>query len=211
MEFKASSVDMGERTIEGYASTWDKDKIDDIIHRGAFQKSINEAFPKGKIKVLWQHFQPLGMPIEMYEDSKGLFVKAKISKTVLGDEALELMRDGVVNQMSIGYSIPQNKSYYDENTGVRHITEVKLHEFSPVTFPCNDEAVITSVKSMIESNSNISQDLKNSLTESIETLNVSGEPIEDNSNTQDEQKQLEQDEIKKELLNFSLWAITKKG
>jgi len=209
MEFKASSIDLEERTIEGYASTWDKDKIDDVIHKGAFQKSINEAFPKGKIKLLWQHSQPLGMPVEMYEDNKGLFVKAKISKTRLGDEALELMKDGVVNQMSIGYSIPQNKSFYEE--GIRHITEVKLHEFSPVTFPCNDEAVITSVKSMIELNDNISQDLRDSLTKSIETLNASDEPSEQDSITQDEQKQLDVEELKNELNNISLWAITKKG
>jgi HK97 family phage prohead protease len=146
-ELKDSSVDMDERTFKGYASTWDEDKVGDVIHQGAFMKSISEAFPAKRIKVLWQHSEPLGMPTEMYEDNYGLYVKGKVSKTRLGDEALELMRDGVVDRMSIGFMIPQGKSDYDED-GVRHIREVKLMEFSPVTFPANEAAIITGVKNI---------------------------------------------------------------
>jgi HK97 family phage prohead protease len=148
-ELKESSVDMDARTFEGYASTWSEDSVGDVIHRGAFAKSIAEAFPAKRIKVLWQHNQPLGMPTEMREDDYGLYVRGKISKTVLGDEALELMRDGVVDRMSIGFMIPKGKSDYDDK-GVRNIREVKLMEFSPVTFPANEAAVITGVKSIQE-------------------------------------------------------------
>lgn len=146
-ELKESAVDMDERTFKGYASTWDEDKVGDVIHQGAFMKSISEAFPAKRIKVLWQHADPLGMPVEMREDNYGLYVKGKISKTRLGDEALELMRDGVVDRMSIGFMIPQGKADYDED-GVRHIREVKLMEFSPVTFPANEAAIITGVKNI---------------------------------------------------------------
>jgi HK97 family phage prohead protease len=146
-EMKEQSVDIDARTFEGYASTWDEDQVGDVIHQGAFIKSINEAFPAKRIKVLWQHSEPLGMPTEMREDSYGLYVKGRVSKTALGDEALELMRDGVVDRMSIGFMIPQGKADYDED-GVRHIREVKLMEFSPVTFPANEAAIITGVKNI---------------------------------------------------------------
>lgn len=154
MEFKSTvlkegTIDMSSRTFEGYAATWDEDQVGDIIHPGAFKKSILEGLPSNRIKVLWQHDQPLGMPQQMSEDDIGLKVKGRISRTRLGDEALELMRDGVIDRMSIGFSIPVNKSFYDEN-GRRNITEVKLFEFSPVTFPANESAVITSVKSLSE-------------------------------------------------------------
>ena len=76
---KQDNVNLEERTFEGYAATWDKDLVDDIIYPGAFTKSIQEAFPAGKIKILWQHYEPLGMPLEMKEDSYGLFVKGKVS------------------------------------------------------------------------------------------------------------------------------------
>lgn len=144
LEFKAA-VDVEARTFEGYASTFGNvDQVGDIITPGAFAKTIQERFPKGDIKILWQHYEPLGMPIEIREDERGLYVKGRISKTALGDDALELMRDGVVNRMSIGITIV--KADYDDQTGNRIIREVKLWEFSPVTFPANEQAVITAVK-----------------------------------------------------------------
>lgn len=170
VRMKDQSVDMDERTLSGYASTWDIDQGNDKIHPGAFAKSIREGFPSGRIKVLWQHYDPIGMPTEMREDDKGLFVKAKVSKTNLGDEALELMRDGVVDRMSIGFMIPQGKSEED-NEGIRHIREVKLMEFSPVTFPMNESAIITGVKQIERAIKNGAQcDDPQSLMDAIKSL-----------------------------------------
>ena len=149
LEFKSESVDMKARTFEGYASTWDLDQTNDVIHKGAFTKTIKEGMPSNRIKVLWQHGEPLGKPLEMLEDSTGLWVKGYISKTSLGDDALELMKDRVVDRMSIGFSIPQTKSSYDDD-GIRNIFEVKLYEFSPVTFPANENAFIKSVATFNE-------------------------------------------------------------
>lgn len=155
MEYKSAKVELKaavnfkNRTFEGYAATWDLDSVDDVIKPGAFQKSIKEGFPAGRIKVLWQHYKPLGMPEVIEEDKKGLFVRGKVSKTQLGTEALELMSDGAVDRMSIGFTIPAGKSFFNDE-GQREIHEVKLFEFSPVTFPANENAVITGVKSLQE-------------------------------------------------------------
>jgi len=151
LKFDDSQVNMEERTFKGYASTFGNvDEVGDIIEAGAFTKTISERGPSGskQIKILWQHDQPLGIPMVMQEDSKGLYVEGKISKTRLGDEALELMRDGVVDRMSIGFSIPGGKSEWDAKMGVRKIKEVKLFEFSPVTFPANELATIEGVKNL---------------------------------------------------------------
>lgn len=142
-----TSVDMSERTFSGYASTWDLDQQNDIIEKGAFTKTIAERLPAKKIKILWQHNEAIGMPIEMVQDEKGLFVVGKISKTRLGDEALELMRDGVIDRMSIGFNIPSGKASIDD-AGIRRIKEVKLLEFSLVTFPANENATIEAVKQL---------------------------------------------------------------
>lgn len=147
VQFKADDVSAETRVFRGYASTYDKDLGGDIILPGAFAKTLSERGER--VKVLWQHNEPIGRPVKMYEDEKGLYVEAKISKTRLGDEALELMRDGVIDQMSIGYSVPQGKSDYDED-GNRMIKELKLYEFSAVTFPMNEKAFITGVKSVRE-------------------------------------------------------------
>lgn len=144
LQFKSDDVNMSSRTFAGYASTWDEDSGGDIISKGAFNKTMER---KDRIKVLWQHNEPIGKSLNMSTDTKGLFVEGKISKTRLGDEAIELMNDGVIDQMSIGFSIPNGKSEYNEK-GNRLIHEVKLFEYSLVTFPMNEKAIITSVKSV---------------------------------------------------------------
>lgn len=134
-----------KRTIEGYASTFgNRDLVGDVVEAGAFRKTINER--ANQIKLLWQHYEPLGKPLRMSEDSKGLHVEAYISKTTLGNDALELVRDGVIDRMSIGYDVVKDE--YKSDTNTRHLKELKLYEFSLVTFPANEEAAVTGVKQM---------------------------------------------------------------
>lgn len=169
-EIKRDAVNLEARTFEGYAATWTLDNVNDIIHKGAFTKSIQEAFPANKIKVLWQHQDPIGLPIEMREDDFGLWVKGKVSHTQLGNDALQLMMDGVIDKMSIGFIIPQGKSDLDAD-GVRHIREVKLMEFSPVTFPANEAAVITAVKSIeLALKEGVQFEHKSEIKQTLETL-----------------------------------------
>ena len=146
IEFKADDIQSNERKFTGYASTWDLDQGSDIIQKGAFKKTLGER--KNGVKVLWQHdpHQPIGKPLSMAEDSKGLLVEAQLSNTTLGNDAIQLMKDGVVDKMSIGFSIPSGKSVIEK--GIRTIKEIKLFEFSLVTFPMNESAVLTGVKSI---------------------------------------------------------------
>ena len=138
-------LDEGKRIIEGYASTFgNKDLVGDIVEKGAFTKTIQERFPANQIKVCWQHGEVIGKPVHMEEDSKGLYVQAKIAKTSLGNDALELVREGVVDRMSIGYNVIQDK--YDSKSRTRYLKELRLKEFSLVTFPANEAALVTGVK-----------------------------------------------------------------
>lgn len=146
VDFKAETS-VSERTFAGYASTFDEDLGGDIITSKAFNKTIQER--ADRVKILFDHTTPIGKPLIMTPDKKGLYVEGRISKTRLGDEVLELMADKVIDQMSIGFSIPLGKSAYNDK-GNRVISEVKLYEFSPVTFPMNEKAFITSVKSISE-------------------------------------------------------------
>ncbi len=145
MEFKG---DIDKRTFEGYAAAYGNIDADgDIIERGAFSKSIADDFPAGRIKILWRHNDPIGIPVEMREDDHGLFVVGKISKTALGNDALELMKDKVVDRMSVGFNMPEGSASWDKD-GIRHIHHGALKEFSVVPFPANDSAIITAVKEL---------------------------------------------------------------
>jgi HK97 family phage prohead protease len=145
IQFKAEDIDADKRIVSGYASTYDLDQGGDIIIRGAFQKSLETS--ASKVKVLWQHDpkSPIGRPVSMKEDDRGLYVESYIAKTRQGDEALELAREGIIDSMSIGYIV--NESEYKDD-GVRLIKELSLMEYSLVTWPMNEAAVITGVKSL---------------------------------------------------------------
>lgn len=147
--FELKAVNTAEGTFEGYASVFGNvDSYRDVIEHGAFTKTLKEF--GHRVKVLWQHdpWTPIGRPVEMQEDDKGLYVKSKISDTNAGRDALTLLRDGVINELSIGYT--SIKETWEKETGLRRIQELKLWEFSPVTWAANDLAVITGVKSLDE-------------------------------------------------------------
>lgn len=144
-ELKALSDD---GTFEGYASTFGNiDATDDIVSQGAFAESLKKREPK----VLWQHQmdKPVGKLLEVREDDRGLYVKVKIAtKTDLGRNAYEYLKEGIINSLSIGFRVKQ--ADYDDEKGVRTIREAELFEFSLVTIPANEKAVITGVKSLPE-------------------------------------------------------------
>lgn len=155
MDFKAIKFEtkaLDENKFEGYASYFNNiDSYDDIIEKGAFKKTISEN--RGRIKVLWQHdaAEPIGIPEEMYEDDNGLYVRAKISMTDTGKKAMTLIRDGVITEMSIGYDVMKDDYKMMGNRRVRMLKEVRLWEFSPVTFAANDKAKIMKMRSLLES------------------------------------------------------------
>jgi HK97 family phage prohead protease len=142
-EFKA---DAKQGLLEGYASRFgNSDSYNDIVRPGAFAKTISER--ANRIKVLYQHnpYEPIGKPVEMREDTTGLYTVSRISKTPLGEDVLTLAGDGVLSEMSIGYDTI--KEAINQETGTRELLELRLWEYSPVTFAANDLAVITGVKS----------------------------------------------------------------
>lgn len=134
--------------FEGYASVFNTlidAHVPTIIECGAFTKTLSDGWDR--VRVLWQHNtdEPIGRPLELREDARGLFLRAQLSATPRGQEAAALLRDGVITEMSIGFD-PIN--YFMDNTGVepvRHITELQLWEVSLVTFAANREAKVTQV------------------------------------------------------------------
>ena len=145
VNFDVKDINEETNVFEGYASVFNnKDSHDDVIEKGAFTKTIQER--GHKVKVLWQHdmWTPIGKAIEMKEDNYGLFVKAQISDTDEGRRAMTLIKDGVIDELSIGYSVVKDE--IDRDTGIRKLKELKLFEFSPVTFAANEQAVITGAK-----------------------------------------------------------------
>ena len=116
---------------------------------GAFTKSIASKGAKG-VKLLYQHKadEPIGVFEEILEDQKGLKVKGRLAMgTQRGREVYELMKMGAIDGLSIGYRVNPKGQSYDDRGKRRLLKEVDLMEISAVTFPMNQRARISAVKS----------------------------------------------------------------
>lgn len=159
LSVKAETIDTTKRTFEGLAATWDEDLGSDIIHKGAFKKSIaewktgNDAMPLLNSHDQFDIFSSLGQAIAMKETDEGLWTKWEILEGDDGDKVLARLRPSpttgraVISKMSIGF-IP-TKFEFEQPEGsdsfwdrIRHINEANLKEVSLVLFPMNPGATI---------------------------------------------------------------------
>ncbi len=141
----------------------------DIVHPGAFVKTINENGPGGadRIRATWQHdiWEPIGRPLEMGEVGRadlpeqvlarapdamgGLRVVTKLSMTARGQDAYTLLQDGVLNEWSIGYYPIKHDWEEEADPPIRNLREIKLIEYALVTLAMNQGAVTSDVKKVV--------------------------------------------------------------
>ena len=150
LQIKAAGED---GTLEGYGSVFGvRDNYDDVIAKGAFVQSLKDHKAAGTMPaMLWQHDadKPIGIWTEMVEDEKGLRIKGQLAmETVKGKEAHALLKMGALNGLSIGFMAKEWA--YERDTEVRTLTAIDLWEVSLVTFPANEKARVTNVKSAEE-------------------------------------------------------------
>lgn len=140
------------RTLTGRAVPYDSPttinaeygSFTEVIKPGAFARSIAER--GDRVRVLANHDRgsfPIGKPSRLWEQADGLYLESRIVDTQAGNEALALVRDGVVSGLSIGFRPVKADTSTD---GVRTITEAALLEVSLTAFPAYDGAQVTSVR-----------------------------------------------------------------
>jgi uncharacterized protein len=114
-----------------------------VIDPGAFTRTLSAG---KKWPVLWQHdpSNPIGW-CSITFTSEGLQVMGTLELSdPTAKKAHTFMLAGVTKGMSIGYDTVQ--ATYDGD--IRHLTEVRLWEVSIVTFPMNEMALVSGVKSL---------------------------------------------------------------
>lgn len=146
-EFKAAG-DRGE--YEGYFSIFGNvDDGLDVVHKGAFVKTINER--ARRVKVFYAHdwSKLIGPPPEVLaEDERGLYARGRLTlDSFWGREVWALMKDGALTEGSIGYEAVKFDFEDLDGKQVRHIREVKLYEISPVPLGMNALTELRAVKS----------------------------------------------------------------
>lgn len=150
-ELDTKATDADKLQVAGYASAFGVvDSYKERVKQGAFLDSI-ARHQKGErpVKVLLQHDwdRPIGRPTLMQEDGRGLYTISQLSDTRTNrEELMPLLKDGVIDRMSIGFVPIQTTWQPDEE--LLDLDVIDLWEYSPVTFPANWDAQITSVKAL---------------------------------------------------------------
>lgn len=157
-EFKAETAesDGNVGVFDGYASTFGNVDLGmDVVEKGAFKKTIKEK--NGRFPILLDHdpSKPAGWNLEASEDDNGLKVKGELQlespevkqRWALIKRASELKtKMGLsIGYMPVKYSIERGDPQKSEPT-IRQLKEIKLFEYSIVTFPMNEQAGTTSAK-----------------------------------------------------------------
>jgi uncharacterized protein len=140
-EFEVRETEEG-MSFSGYAAVFNSDSqplpFTERIAPGAFRGSLRN---RNDIKLLWNHEtgQPLASTragnLRLTEDDRGLYVEATLPQTSVGRDASVLIRDGIVDSMSFGFTVARGGDEWSADGSTRTLTKISLHEVSIVSFP----------------------------------------------------------------------------
>lgn len=139
----AAAAEDAPRTITGIAVPWDvaatvSDGTPVKFLRGSFDVNAKPA------KLIENHdmTQLRGTVTELVDGEDALYFSARFAKTQAADEAIELVKAGAYDAVSVGATPVRFK--YDKD-GVMVVSEARLLELSLVPYGAFEEAVITEI------------------------------------------------------------------
>jgi HK97 family phage prohead protease len=157
------------RTVTAYAAVFGQDaEIRDQhghyierIDARAFAKTLSETKPH-RIGVLYNHGMdatgapnmvgsvPIGTPLEVKADGRGLLTVTRYNKSELADAVLAAISDGQIRGQSFRGRVYQSKRERGERLPVITRTELGLREYGPTHSPAYEGAGIIAVRSTSE-------------------------------------------------------------
>lgn len=167
--FRLKDIDSEKKVISAYVSVFGNVDTDgDMVVKGAFKKTISERGPgaaRMRIKHLWMHdpFSIIGIPETMEEDDTGLLVRSKFGTDTFSADKFQQHIDGLVDEFSIGYQVMQSDKADDHTK----LTELKLWEYSSVTWGANELTRIVEGKGCIKEQLEMINERMNKLTTAL--------------------------------------------
>ena len=157
-EFHAADLEVraGEgdgRTIVGLAAPFNSPaeihdafgSYQETLMPGSFARTVTERGDRIQLYAMHNRTMfPLGTIPRLSESVRGLEMEGRVSDTTAGNDALTLIRDGVVGGLSIGFQVIRQE--WNADYSERTIHEVRLMEISLVTEPAYSDALVSSVR-----------------------------------------------------------------
>lgn len=146
-EYKISLAESESRTIEGLAVPYERETK---LGPGYYETIAADAYQPdggvGQIKLLWRHDEVIGAGTAT-SSPDGVPIQARISQTSAGDDAYQLLKDGVVDSLSIGFIPLEYEETWDEDHSL-HVRQklIDIKEVSLVPWPAYDDAKVTKVR-----------------------------------------------------------------
>jgi len=139
----AAAGEESPRTITGVAVPWDTPATVSSGERVMFKRGAFDVNAKAP-KLLEGHdmTQLRGVVTEIVEADEGLLFTAKFAKTRAADEAIELVKAGAYDSVSVG-AVPVK--YKFDKSGTMVVSQANLVEISLVAQPAFADAVITEI------------------------------------------------------------------
>lgn len=140
--------------IEWYASTKDKDRMNDVVEPTAFEETLKQYMTNPIVLLQHDMDKPIGNVIEASIDDKGLFIKAKITEDT--DWVFSKLKNGVLRTFSIWYSVKDYETIENVDAEWKYsytniIKALELFEISLVSVPANPFALVKSFDSCFKS------------------------------------------------------------
>jgi HK97 family phage prohead protease/HK97 family phage major capsid protein len=134
--FSIKQQDDSSVYIEGYASTNDVDRHGDVVPTAVWEKGMTNYLRNPIVLAYHDHSNPIGRMVEHKTDSKGLWIKARISTAA---KQFQLIKDGILTAFSIGFRVLDAE--YNSAAEVFLIKELELVEISVVSVPANQNTI----------------------------------------------------------------------
>ena len=149
-EIRMEGTEENKRTVEGYAAVFEKQSEDlggfrETIQRGAFK----DAIANSDVRALFNHDANMILArntsgtLRLEEDNIGLKYSFEAPQTQMGNDLLEMIKRGDINQSSFGFTVEEDS--WDDDAGymVRTIKKIKrLFDVSAVTYPAYPDASV---------------------------------------------------------------------
>ena len=148
-------------TFVGYAAVFNSDSeplpFTERILPGAFAKSLKAR--KRDIRAYVNHDSNMVLAstrsgtLRLSEDNVGLRAEFTMPDTSYARDLAALMRDGIVDKMSFGFTVPRGGDRWSDDGRTRELREIALHEVSVVTgFPAYEgtTAAVRSLEAVCE-------------------------------------------------------------
>lgn len=145
----------GKLVVSGYVNETGKyshllgkrKKFKEKIQKGAFARALANG---NDVHFLAEHddnkilASTRNNSLKLVEDEVGLLMTAEISDTSYGRDYHTLIKDGILRNMSFGFSVDKDKwKRMNDGTYTREITDLTLYEVSVVTNPAYPQSTIS--------------------------------------------------------------------